>query len=145
VNGEDNASDKPFYIITANPSKRTALIAEMVSGALLLPGVGWIIAGNPLRGAMLLVFSLVGTWPVIVQVAGLSLGLGLVCCLPPIYVGVAFDVRALSKWIEHPKPYTWRNVLIEIGIYLGLLIALVLIDIFLIVYLVNMLLKGPGG
>ena len=124
------------------PLKRTALLVEAVSGALLLPGFGWMYAGNPLRGWVTLVFALLGTLPIVLQVAGLSFGLGVCCCLPPLYAGVAWDVHALHKWIDHPTPYTWRNVAFEVFISIFLLLLLIVIDIFLIAYLVNLLLEA---
>lgn len=127
---------------TAPPVKRTALLVEMVSGLLLIPGVGWMYAGNPLRGGVILVFALLGTLPIVIQFAGASLGLGLCCCLPPLYAGVAFDVFALNKWIDNPTPYTWRNVAIELVVSSLLLFILIAIDIFLLVYLIKLIMDA---
>lgn len=114
--------------------RRNALWAEAISGLLLLPGAGWLLAGNRLRGLSLMVFSLLGTLPLVVQLAGLSAGLGLCCCLPPLYTGVAFDLWALNKWLDNPKPYTWRHLALEITISVVALLALIVLDLLLLLY-----------
>lgn len=115
------------------------MLAEAIGGIFLLPGIGWMYAGNLLRGGMLLVLSLLGTLPIVIEIATPTAGLGLCCCLPPIYIGLILDVLALNHWIDHPTPYTWRNVLIETLISFLLLLLLVAADVWVIVRVIELL------
>jgi hypothetical protein len=109
--------------------QRRALLIEAMAGLCLLPGLGWIYAGQVLRGVMLLLFALIGDLPLLVEVVGMTGGWGLCCCLPPLYVLVALDVYALKRWFANPKPYTWRNAVAEGLGFLALIVGLVLVDI----------------
>jgi hypothetical protein len=81
--------------------KDMAIALEILSGLFLVFGVGWIYAGNKVRGIVLLVGSLLILSSTL-AIVGSTGGLGICCCVTPIYLSLISDVLSLRKWLNNP-------------------------------------------
>jgi hypothetical protein len=87
----------PFVI--PQPHNYMPLIVEMLLNFIGIYGVGWLMAGNQVRGAVLLIVSLV-LWPIIALVGVFTMGLGLLCLGPLAIVEMGVNLMGLQQAIK---------------------------------------------
>ena len=99
-------------IVELDKSKKdTALLLEVLFGLFFILGVGWIYAGNKVRGGILLAGSLLASAPAMFSIIAATGGIGFFCCALPTYLLMATDILALRKWLEKPIIDDWHTML----------------------------------
>ncbi len=101
----------PPFVVPQPPSS-LPLIVEMLLNFIGIYGVGWLMAGNQARGAVLLMMSLI-LWPVVALVGIFTMGLGLLCLGPLAVVAMVVNLVVLQQAIKrkawsNPMQW-WRN------------------------------------
>lgn len=90
-------------VIELDKSKKDmALVLEVLFGLFFVLGVGWIYAGNKVRGGILLVGTLLFSAPAMFSIITATGGIGFFCCALPTYLLMATDILALRRWLEKP-------------------------------------------
>jgi hypothetical protein len=64
--------------------------------------VGWIYAGNKVRGSILLAGTLLASAPAMFSIIAATGGIGFFCCALPTYLLMLTDILSLRKWLEKP-------------------------------------------
>ena len=117
----DNTDDQDFNFYTAPASaytyntyqstktqqKRQGLVIEIVLSLIGLFGVGWLIAGEPLIGTILILSSVFIYWPLVFTITRITYGLGLIC-FGPFAIGAvilnAVLLNSTQRWrARHAK------------------------------------------
>lgn len=106
--------------------KDMALVLEAFFGLFFILGVGWIYAGNKVRGGILLTGSILASAPAMFSIIAATGGIGFFCCALPTYLLMVTDILSLRKWMEKPKVEDFGTMLKRGWIlYAGLMLLLI--------------------
>jgi hypothetical protein len=91
-----------FMLEIDKAKKDMALVLEGIGALFFVLGVGWLYAGNKVRGGLLLAGTLLFSAPAMGSIIIGTGGLGFCCCALPAYLLALIDIMALRRWLEKP-------------------------------------------
>lgn len=114
------------------PKKDLALILEIGFGLFFILGVGWLYAGNKVRGGALLAGSVLASAPSMFSIIAATGGFGFCFCALPMYLFLILDILSLRKWLEHPIIESFGSLFKKGCILYLLFIALIVVGLILL-------------
>ena len=115
-----------------NTKKNNAILFEIVGGLFFIYGIGWLFAGNKVRGWVLIIGSLIGLTSILSFISA-TWGLGYFCCAPLVYLGLLFDVLSLRQWLKNPIPDNFKGMFKKGMIFYFIGLAIIIVCVILLI------------